>query len=83
MDQMAAGAYAQETERLLLAFVAETDELEREVADAAMIQWESRAANAFRHKLLAAAERFTDVSSQLRSAAGELRQDPLMLASGS
>ncbi|MCQ2000042.1 hypothetical protein [Arthrobacter zhaoxinii] len=80
---MAAAAYAQETERLLLAFAAETDELEREVAEAAIIQWESRAANAFRRKVLTAAERFFDVSSQLRSAAVELQQDPLMLAAGS
>ncbi|MCC9205840.1 hypothetical protein [Arthrobacter sp. zg-Y769] len=83
MDQMAAAAYAAETERLLLAFAVETDELEREVANAAIVQWESPAANAFRQQLLAVAQRFPDVSLQLRSAAGELRQDPLMLAAGS
>lgn len=83
MDQMAAAAFTAETERLLLAFAVETDELEREVADAARVQWESPAARAFRQGLLAAVQRVPDASSQLRSAAGELQQDPLILAAGS
>ncbi|MCQ1951977.1 hypothetical protein [Arthrobacter sp. zg-Y238] len=83
MDQMAAAAYAAETQRLLLAFAAETDELEREVAASAAVQWESRAADAFRHGLTAAVQEMPDASGQLRSAAGELLQDPLMLATGS
>ncbi|MCC9173925.1 hypothetical protein [Arthrobacter sp. zg-Y179] len=83
MDQMAAAAFAAETQRLLLAFAVETDELEREVADSAVVQWESPAADAFRHELLAVAQGVPDISLQLRSAAGELQQDPLMLAVGS
>lgn len=82
MDEMAAYAVAAETERLLLGFAVDTDELERELAEAALVQWDSPAANAFRRELLAAARWIPEASSQLLAAAGELRQDPFLLATG-
>ena len=81
MNQMAAAAL--EAERLLRAFAAETDELEREVGASAVVQWESPAANAFRQGLTATVQGLPGASSQLRTAAYELLQDPLMLAAGS
>ena len=83
MNDMAAAAFAEETERLLRTFAAETDELEREVSASAAVQWESPAADAFRHGLSATVQGLPGASSQLRTAAYELLQDPLMLATGS
>ncbi|MDN3903208.1 hypothetical protein [Arthrobacter sp. YD2] len=83
MDQLLTAARAEQMERSLLALAAEIDEIEAEVASAANVQWESPAADAFRHGLIAAIADLPPAVRHLHAAVGELRAIPLICAAGS
>ena len=80
MDEVASSARLEQMERSVLALAAATDQVEAEVASAANIQWESPAADAFRHGLVQAVQDLPSASGHLRSAGAELRQDSLTCA---
>ena len=83
MDQMAVGAYAEELGRLLQSFAMEAEHLGDEVRATAHVQWESPAADAFRHAVVAAVRDLPGLADELRSAARDLQLDPAALATGS